>query len=188
MNPGFRAPSILLPQTQESGPPAPPPPAPGVRVRSSVPRTPGLTTVAMMHTNRQYPNGNGNALGTRRSGPSRLPGPPKMSVVPHKYANSPCKGETSLLRPKLLGGFPRPSGSSSFYPSLLAEADCKILSTSLSKQHTSPTLPSLLLPPTSLPRNFGGLKLQMGRAEGQSASSATAKAVSGRSESQAVHQ
>lgn len=180
----------LVPSSLRSKSPSPQPPLSsneGERVHASALRTPTLTTVAMMLANSQYPNGNGNALGTRRSGPSRLPGPPTISVVPHKYANSPCWGQTSLYRRKLLGQFPMSLGSSSVYPSLLAEADCKILNSSLSK-NTSPTLSFLLIPPTSLPPQLWDLKLRIDRAEGQSASAATAKPVAGQSEPYAIRQ
>lgn len=124
----------------------------------------------MMLTNRQYPSGNGNALETRRSGPSRRLGPPKISAFLHKYANSPCVGVASLFRtrssaeaelvegcPELLGRFPTPPDPS-LYPGLLAEVDCKILKTSLGN-HTSPTLPFLLIPPSPLSANAGASSL-----------------------------
>lgn len=158
---GVCAPSPLPTQHQEPEPPASPSSDPGVPVPSSVLRMPALTTVAMMRTNRQYPSGNGNALETKHSDPSSLIGPPKISVLPHKYANSPRGGVASLFRPRpsagaeledgcpeLLGPFPTPPGSSSFYPGLFAEADCKILNTL--GNHTSPTLSFLFIPPSSL--------------------------------------
>lgn len=67
--------------------------------------------------------------------------------------------ETELVKgfPELRGVFPTPLGPS-FYPGLLAEADCKTLKTSLSN-HTYPTIAFLPIPPSSLPANFGASRL-----------------------------